>query len=40
VSELVFDAFNGASLKVAIDKGLLAEERIEYLIERYAQYLA
>lgn len=36
IDENVFEAFNGAWLKVAIGKGLITWEEIERLIERYA----
>ena len=38
VSESVFDAFNGQYLKVAIGKGLITEETINNLIERYSEF--
>lgn len=40
VSEEVFEAFNGQYLKVAVGKGLITEEEIVRLIERYAEFLA
>ena len=39
VSEEVFEAFNGQYLKVAVGKGLITEEEIVRLIERYAEFL-
>lgn len=38
VSEEVFEAFNGRYLKVAIGKGLITQERIGELIERYSEF--
>ncbi|MBR6788615.1 MAG: hypothetical protein IKM44_02275 [Clostridia bacterium] len=38
VSEEVFEAFNGRYLKVAIGKGLITEERIGELIEKYSEF--
>lgn len=38
VSEEVFEAFNGRYLKVAIGKGLIMQERIGELIERYSEF--
>lgn len=38
VSEEVFDAFNGKYLKVAIGKGMITEEQIGVLIERYSEF--
>lgn len=40
VSQEVFEAFNGQYLKVAVGKGLITEEEIVRLIERYAEFLA
>lgn len=38
VSEEVFNAFNGQYLKVAIGKGMITVERLQYLVERYAEF--
>ncbi len=38
VPDKIYDAFNGAWLKVAIGKEMLTWENIEYLAERYAKY--
>ena len=38
VPEEVFEAFNGRYLKVAIGKGLITQERIGELIERYSEF--
>lgn len=38
VPEIIFDAFGGQYLKVAIGKGLLTEEMLEDLITRYAKF--
>ncbi len=38
VSEQAFEAFGGRYLKVAIGKGLITEERIAELIERYSEF--
>ena len=35
ITEVAFNAFNGAYLKVAMDKGLLTWEDIAYMAERY-----
>ena len=39
VPQEVFDAFNAQYFKVAIGKGLVTEERLTQLIERYAEQL-
>ncbi len=39
VSQEVFDAFNAQYFKVAIGKGLVTEERLAQLVERYAEQL-
>ena len=36
VSEYAFEAFNGQYLGIAVGKGLLTWETVEYLVERYA----
>ena len=38
VPEEIFNAFNGKYLKVSIGKGLITEEQIGALIERYAEF--
>ena len=38
IPEIAYEAFNGAWLKVAIEKGLLSWEDIAYLAERYAPF--
>ena len=38
VSEIMFEAYAGQYLKVALGKGILTEEYLEYLIERYAHF--
>ena len=38
VSEVVFEAFNGEYLKVAISKGMITQERLLYLAERYREF--
>ena len=38
IPELAYEAFNGAWLKVAIGKGLLTWEAIEYLAGRYGVF--
>ena len=38
VSEIMFEAYAGQYLKVAIGKGILTQEYLEYLIERYAHF--
>ena len=38
VSEIMFEAYAGKYLKVALGKGILTEEYLEYLIERYAHF--
>ena len=40
VPQEMFDAVNGKYLKVAIGKGLITEERVKYLIERYIHHFA
>lgn len=39
VTEAVFDAFNAQYFKVAFGKGLLTEQRLQYLLTRYADDL-
>lgn len=39
ISEDVFEAFGGQYLKIAIGKGILTEEMLNTLIERYAKFL-
>jgi hypothetical protein len=39
ISEKAFEAFNGKYLKIAIGKGLIKEEDVQMLIERYAEFL-
>ena len=34
----MFDAVDGANLKVALGKGLITYEEIPYLIERYSEF--
>ena len=38
VTQEMFDAYAGKYLKVALGKGVLTEEYLAYLIERYGQY--
>ncbi len=38
IPEEIFNAFNGAYLKVAIGKGLITEEEIAGLAVRYAEF--
>lgn len=38
VPEVIFEAFGGKYLKVAIGKGLLTEEMLESLIARYSVF--
>jgi len=38
INEYSFDVYNGKYLKVALGKGLITKERINYLLERYGQY--
>lgn len=38
VPEIIFDAFNGQYLKVAMGKGLLTEDMLTQLIERYSKF--
>ncbi len=40
VSIEIFDAFQAKYFKVAIGKGLLSYEKIEYLLNRYAEFLS
>lgn len=40
ITEEAFEAFNGKYLKVAIGKGLIDEEDLQTLIERYAEFLS
>ncbi len=39
VTEEIFEAFNGQYLKVSIGKGLITIEKLNELVERYAQFL-
>lgn len=39
ISETVFDAFNGQYLKIAIGKGLLTQDELVALFERYIDVL-
>ena len=34
----IFDAFNGQYLKVSLGKGLITLERLQELVERYAEF--
>ena len=34
----IFDAFNGQYLKVSLGKGLITLERVQELVERYAEF--
>lgn len=38
VPKVIFDAFGGQYLKVAMGKGLLTEDMLTQLIERYAKF--
>lgn len=38
VPKYMFDAVDGANLKVALGKGLLTHEELSYLIERYSEF--
>ncbi len=38
ISKEIFNAFNAQYFKVAIGKGLLTQEQIIYLIERYSHF--
>ena len=38
VTEIMFEAYAGKYLKVALGKGILTEEYLEYLIDRYAHF--
>lgn len=39
ISEEIFEAFNGKYLKIAIAKGKASFSKIEYLLNKYSQYL-
>ena len=39
ISKEAYDAFGAAYRKVAIGKGLIDKERIQYLINRYAKFV-